>query len=140
MSKAQNRNMGRKRRQGNTIPQKANNTTIEDLMESEEDESPVANVKRMMIRMYNEHNKEHKEDTQEQLNESPDNKDKKIEKTQKQLYLERISTNSETKLRRFLKKEKNESTRYETKIWKVSKEEKRNPVDKKLPKSNRKYK
>jgi hypothetical protein len=106
MSKAQNRNMWRKRRHGNTSPQKANNTTIEDLMESEEDESPVANVKRMMIRMYNEHNKEHKEDTQEQLNESPDNKDKKIEKTQKQLYLERISTNSETKLRRFLKKER----------------------------------
>jgi hypothetical protein len=45
--------MGRKRKQGNMTPQKANNHSIEDLKESEGDESSVAVVKRM-IRMFNE--------------------------------------------------------------------------------------
>jgi hypothetical protein len=35
-------------------PQKANNHTIEYLVESEEDESSVADIKRMMIRMFKE--------------------------------------------------------------------------------------
>jgi hypothetical protein len=39
MSKAQNGNMGGKRKLGNTLPQKANNNTIEDLLESEGNES-----------------------------------------------------------------------------------------------------
>jgi hypothetical protein len=43
---------GEKRRQGNTTPQKANNKTIEDLVESEEGESSVTDVRRMMIRMF----------------------------------------------------------------------------------------
>jgi hypothetical protein len=55
MSKAQNRNMRRKRRQGNVT-----DNIIEDLVESEGDDSPVADVKRMMIRTAN----KHKEDIQ----------------------------------------------------------------------------
>jgi hypothetical protein len=52
MSKAQNRNMGRKRRQGNmNNPWKG---IIENLMESEADESPVADFRGMMIWMFNE--------------------------------------------------------------------------------------
>jgi hypothetical protein len=43
-----------KRRQKNMTPQKTSNNTTEDLVESEGDESPVADVKRMMIRMFNE--------------------------------------------------------------------------------------
>jgi hypothetical protein len=35
MNEAQNRNMGRKRKQGNKTPQKANYHTIEDLVENE---------------------------------------------------------------------------------------------------------
>jgi hypothetical protein len=54
MSKAQNRRIGRKRRQENTTPQKSNNNIIEDLIKSEGDESPVADVRRMIIRMFNE--------------------------------------------------------------------------------------
>jgi hypothetical protein len=56
MSKAQNRNMGKKRRQGNMTPQKAHNNATDDLMDSERDESPVPGVIRMMIRMFNELN------------------------------------------------------------------------------------
>jgi hypothetical protein len=50
MSKAQNRNMERKRREGNMIPQKTNNMIIEDLVESD----PVSGIRGMMIRMFNE--------------------------------------------------------------------------------------
>jgi hypothetical protein len=46
--------MGRKRRQGNMTPQKANNNIIEDLMERERDESLVDDLRRTMIRMFNE--------------------------------------------------------------------------------------
>jgi molybdenum-dependent DNA-binding transcriptional regulator ModE len=53
--------------------QKANNHTIEDLVDSEGDESSVAEVRRMMIRMFN----ELKEDIQKQFNESQENMDKK---------------------------------------------------------------
>jgi hypothetical protein len=62
MSKTQNRNMWRKRRQENMTPQKTNNNIIEDLVESERDKSPVAGVRRMMIRMVNELNEKLKED------------------------------------------------------------------------------
>jgi hypothetical protein len=34
-------------------PQKTNKNVIDDLVESEEDESPVAHLRRMMIRMFN---------------------------------------------------------------------------------------
>jgi hypothetical protein len=67
------------------IPQKANDNTIEDMVESEGDEPSVAEVRRLMIRMFN----ELKEDIQKQLNESQENTDLKIpEKTQKQLNSE----------------------------------------------------
>jgi hypothetical protein len=59
MSKAQNRNMGRKRRQGNMTPQKTSNNIIEDLVESEGDETPVADLRRIMINMFNELKEEH---------------------------------------------------------------------------------
>jgi hypothetical protein len=55
--------MGRKRRQGNMIPQKSNKNIIEDLVGNKGDESPVADVRRMMIQMFN----ELKEDKQKQL-------------------------------------------------------------------------
>jgi hypothetical protein len=42
--------MGSKRRQGNASPQKTNKNSIEDLVESEGNESPVADLSRMMIR------------------------------------------------------------------------------------------
>jgi hypothetical protein len=54
MRKAQNRNMGAKRRQGNMTPQKVDNQTIEDLVDSEGNESLDAEVRIMMIRMFNE--------------------------------------------------------------------------------------
>jgi hypothetical protein len=60
MSKAQNR----KRRQANLTPQKAYNHTIKDLVESEGEESPVADIGRMMIRMFSELKKELEEDIQ----------------------------------------------------------------------------
>jgi hypothetical protein len=50
----QNRNMGRKRKQGNITPQKMNNKVIEDLVENEGDEFPVAVLRRMMVRIFNE--------------------------------------------------------------------------------------
>jgi hypothetical protein len=45
-------------------PQKDNNNTIEDFVESEGNESSVPDVRRMMIRMFNELKKEFKEDIQ----------------------------------------------------------------------------
>jgi hypothetical protein len=51
MIKAQNGNIGRKRRQWN-MTQQANNNIIEDLMKSKGDESPVADIKRMMMRKF----------------------------------------------------------------------------------------
>jgi uncharacterized protein YpuA (DUF1002 family) len=71
MSKAQDGKLGGKRRQGNRIPQKANNSTIEDLVESKEEVSSIADVRSRMIRMFN----ELKEDIQKQLNESQENTD-----------------------------------------------------------------
>jgi hypothetical protein len=56
-----------KQRQGNT-PQKTNGI-IEDLVESQGDDSPVAKLRRMMIRMFNEHKEELKENVPKQLNE-----------------------------------------------------------------------
>jgi hypothetical protein len=44
-------------------PQKINNNIIEDLVESEREESPVAYIRRMKIRMFN----ELKEDIQKHL-------------------------------------------------------------------------
>jgi hypothetical protein len=46
--------MGRKRRQEKTTPQKTNNIIIENLVKSERDESPITDLRRMMIRMLNE--------------------------------------------------------------------------------------
>jgi hypothetical protein len=63
--------MGRKRRQGNMTSQ--NNNIIEDLVECEGDESPVADIRRMMFRMLN----ELKRDKQKQLNEHKENTHKK---------------------------------------------------------------
>jgi hypothetical protein len=51
---------GEKKKQGNRTHQKSNNNKIEDLVESEEDESPVSDLRRMMIRMFNELKKTHK--------------------------------------------------------------------------------
>jgi hypothetical protein len=39
---------GEKKKQGNRTHQKSNNNKIEDLVESEEDESPVSDLRRMM--------------------------------------------------------------------------------------------
>jgi hypothetical protein len=81
MIKSQNRNMGNKRRQGNMTPQKVNSHTIEDLVDSEGNESAVADI-RKITRM----SKELKDDLQKQLNESQKKKgQKKLEKTQEQL-------------------------------------------------------
>jgi ElaB/YqjD/DUF883 family membrane-anchored ribosome-binding protein len=65
-------------------PQKANNNIIEDLMQSERDDFPGAELRRM-IRKFNELNKEHKENIQKQFKEYQENMDKKLKKTQKQL-------------------------------------------------------
>jgi hypothetical protein len=54
-----------RRKQGNMTPQKVNNHTIKDLMDSEEDETSVSEHMTMMIRMI----KEVKEDLQKQVNE-----------------------------------------------------------------------
>jgi hypothetical protein len=43
-----------KRRQGNTTPRKTKNNSIEDLVEIEGNESPVADCSRMMMIMSNE--------------------------------------------------------------------------------------
>jgi molybdenum-dependent DNA-binding transcriptional regulator ModE len=86
MSKTQNRNMGTRRRQGNVTPQKANNNIIEDLMGSEEGESQVADLKRMMIRKFNELEEElKKKNMQKQFNKYQESMGKKLQKTQKQL-------------------------------------------------------
>jgi hypothetical protein len=53
-----------KRKQWNMAPQKTNNNIVEDLVESEGDESPVADIKRMVIRMFNELREELKKDIQ----------------------------------------------------------------------------
>jgi hypothetical protein len=46
--------MGRKGRQGNTTPQKTNMNSIEDLVENERNESPVADFSRVMASIYHE--------------------------------------------------------------------------------------
>jgi hypothetical protein len=61
--------MGRKRRQENMSPQKAKNNIIKNLMECKGDESPVADFKRMMKRMFDEAKEELRENMQKQLNE-----------------------------------------------------------------------
>jgi hypothetical protein len=60
--------MKRRRMEGNSTPQKTNNST-EDLVGNEENEYPVPDPNRMMINMSNELNDNHKEffkGTQEQ--------------------------------------------------------------------------
>jgi hypothetical protein len=54
--------MGRKRRQGNTTPQKTNNNIIEDLVSSKEDKFLVDDISRMLLRMFSELKEEHKEE------------------------------------------------------------------------------
>jgi hypothetical protein len=44
MSKTENRNLEIKRSQGNMTPQKTNNNIVEDCVESEGDDSPVADL------------------------------------------------------------------------------------------------
>jgi hypothetical protein len=68
-----------------------NNSMIEDMIESEGDGSPVGDLRRMMIRMFN----ELKENMGKQLNEYQENMGKKNSiKTQKQhMSSEMISTN-----------------------------------------------
>jgi hypothetical protein len=73
--------MQNKRRQGNMTPQKDNDHKIGDLVDSEMDDSSVAEVRRMMIKVFN----QLKENIHKQFNESQENMDKKFEKTQKQL-------------------------------------------------------
>jgi hypothetical protein len=63
--------MGRKRRQWDTTPQKTSSNMIEDWVESEGDDSPIADFRRMTIRMFHELNEELKENMQKQLNEYP---------------------------------------------------------------------
>jgi hypothetical protein len=69
--------MGRRRRQGNTASQKANINITEDWMKSEEAESTVTVLRKMMIRMFNELEEELKENMQKQLNEYQENTEKK---------------------------------------------------------------
>jgi molybdenum-dependent DNA-binding transcriptional regulator ModE len=91
MSKAQNKSMKRKRRQGIITPQKTNNNIIEDLVKSEGDESTVADLGRTMIEMFNGLKKK----MQKQLNKYQENMDKKLDRTQKhQNELRGISTSS----------------------------------------------
>jgi hypothetical protein len=72
-------------------------------MESEGDESPVADLKRIMIRKCNKLEEELKENMQNQFYNYQENIDKKkLKKTQKQLHKLRISTNSKMKLRRLI--------------------------------------
>jgi hypothetical protein len=78
-------------------PQKANNQTTEDFMESGEDKYPVADIRKMIIRMFIELKEELKEDIQK-LSESHENTDKKTQKDTETTYqLQGISTNSKTK-------------------------------------------
>jgi hypothetical protein len=49
-------------------PQKAKNHTLENLVESEGDDSLVAEVRRMMIKMFNNLKEEFREYIQNQLN------------------------------------------------------------------------
>lgn len=84
MSNSQNINMGRKRRQGNMPPQKANNHKTEDLVDRE-----VEEVRRMMITMFNklevelkEHiQKQHKEESQENMKKEKKNTQEDVEIT-----------------------------------------------------------
>jgi hypothetical protein len=73
--------MRNKIRQGNMTPQKVNNHTIENLVDSKGDKSPIAEVRRMMIRIFNELKTELKKD--KQLIESQENTDKKLENTER---------------------------------------------------------
>jgi hypothetical protein len=75
--------MGRKRSQGH--PQKTSNNIKEDMVESEGDESPVTDLRKMMIRMFSKLKEDLKENIQKQINEYQENIKKKLENTQKQL-------------------------------------------------------
>jgi predicted transcriptional regulator len=113
---AQNRIMGRRRRQINKTPQKMN-SSIEDLVEKEVNEYFVVDLSRMMISMFNEFNKAHKEmlkkelrkelteilmvylqknlkeSIENQLKEYQHNTNRKLEKTQKQLNKLKVDFN-----------------------------------------------
>jgi hypothetical protein len=56
---AHHRNRGGRGRQGNTTPQNTDNL-IQESVENEENEHPVADSNRMMLSMFNESNKVHK--------------------------------------------------------------------------------
>jgi hypothetical protein len=66
MSKSQNRSMGNRTRQENMTPQKVNNHTMKDLMDSKRDKTKL---KRMMIRMIKEVKKDMQKQIQESMNE-----------------------------------------------------------------------
>jgi hypothetical protein len=73
MCQSQNGNMGGKRWQGTVTPQKGKSHKIEVLLHNEGDESSVAEVRRMKIRMFNKLKEEHKEDIKKQLSEAQQN-------------------------------------------------------------------
>jgi hypothetical protein len=107
MRKSQNRSIRNKRRQRNITLQKVNNHTVEDLLFSEMDESPLVEVRRK-ISMLNEHYEEFKEDIKKQLNESQENtelKKKTLKDTQKyKMNSKIIPTSTRTKPRKLLKR------------------------------------
>jgi tRNA uridine 5-carbamoylmethylation protein Kti12 len=73
--------MQRKRRQGNTTPQKSQNNRIGDLVESEGDEVLVVDLRRLMIRMFNKLKEEFIHDMQKQLSESQNNMEEELKNT-----------------------------------------------------------
>jgi hypothetical protein len=54
MSKTENRNMGKKRKQEDKTPQKTSNSIIEDSVEIEGNKSPHVDLGRIMRRMFSE--------------------------------------------------------------------------------------
>jgi tRNA uridine 5-carbamoylmethylation protein Kti12 len=73
--------MQRKRRQGNTTPQKSQNNRIGDLVENEGDEVLVVDLRRLMIRMFNKLKEEFIHDMQKQLSESQNNMEEELKNT-----------------------------------------------------------
>jgi hypothetical protein len=66
MCKAQNKNMERKRKQGNTTPQKANNNNNR-FDDKGREWIPVADLRRIMIQLFNEIGEELNENMQKTI-------------------------------------------------------------------------
>jgi hypothetical protein len=81
--------MGRRRKQGNTVPQKADNNSIDHLLKGEGNEFPVADPSRMIIGMFNELKEVFKEEPKKDLKE--DLKEN-IQKQLKRISREHIQT------------------------------------------------